>query len=164
VTFSNLIEGVAHVLILGHIVVNGVSCPPPLPPPNPCLSQKCVCGISCYTSHFCKLPRFLWEKQFFHHFWMVWWCMKCQISWLVQCTFSKMCFPLFSLSIFYNGQWMVQKASNPKYIFWLWLCTHRLLAIEKDSESCYLRVFRLLVYALSQDKRYTEDVFINVHQ
>jgi len=38
-------------------------------------------------------------------------------SWLVQCTISKMCFPLFSLSIFYNGQWMVQKASDPKYIF-----------------------------------------------
>lgn len=41
---------------------------------------------------------------------------------------------------------------------------HRLLAIGKNSKSLYLKVFRLLVYAVSQDKRYTEDIFINVHQ
>lgn len=41
---------------------------------------------------------------------------------------------------------------------------HRLLVIGKNSKSLYLKVFRLLVYAVSQDKRYTEDIFINVHQ
>jgi len=39
------------------------------------------------------------------------------VSWLVQCTISEMCSPLFSLSIFYNGQWMVQVAIYRNYNF-----------------------------------------------
>jgi len=67
VIFSNLIEDVVHVLVLGRmVVVNWVSCPPASP--KLCLSQKHMYGISCYTSHFFKLPGFLWEKQFFSHF------------------------------------------------------------------------------------------------
>jgi len=39
-----------------------------------------------------------------------------------------------------------------------------LLAIGKNIKSLYLKVFKLLLYAVSQDKRYTVDIFINARQ
>jgi hypothetical protein len=107
VIFSNLIEDVGHVLVLRcMVVVNWVSWPPPSP--KPCLSQKRMYGISCYTSHFCKLPGFLWEKQFFKSFLnglTVHEMSDFVVSWLVQGTISEMCSVLFSLSFIL--QWAV---------------------------------------------------------